>query len=294
METSKGAMIGLVLACFFWGLNSTVSKLITFDIPVLYYASVRFLLGGLLLAFLFRKHLKQIRMDMVRKAVLSAGFLFGGFILETYALSYTTPLKIGFVVSFETIFIPIIFCLVSRAKLKKLEVLSILMAFIGLLIFNFNGISFDLNIGDYMAFSASLLYASYVVYISRISEGMDEKNFCVVQTILVSVFAGVSCLFSAENISGIHYDFRLIVPILISGLLCSGLAFYWQISAQKKVNPVQVGIILSIAPIFNAITARIVFNEQITALAVVGGVLIVLALNMNPLSELVKRMRKVD
>lgn len=76
----------------------------------------------------------------------------------------------------------------------------------------------------------------------------------------------------------IEYIKIALIPILIIGVLCTGIATLCQTRAQKVTSTESVGILLLGEPLFTLIMAFFILKETILLNGVLGGILILISL----------------
>ncbi|MGE5473593.1 MAG: DMT family transporter [Ignavibacteriales bacterium] len=278
-DSSKGTL-AIIATCFFWGCTPTVNKIGLGSIPPLLFLGISYLIGGIIIAFVFRKKLKFINRSIVYFSLITSIFLSLGSILEILGLQYITPIKSGLLISFETIFIPIFCFFLTRKAMEPNEVISLLCAFIGLILINHNGISFEFNIGTLLTILAAAAFSIQTILIGN----LVKKHVPILISIIELIATSIICLsFSAiTERSSAAFSSASTLAVILSGVFCSGVAFSLQNYGQKYISPLRTGIIFSTTPIFSILVSYLVFNNVLSLLAVIGSILIIFSIvNVN-------------
>jgi drug/metabolite transporter (DMT)-like permease len=99
----------------------------------------------------------------------------------------------------------------------------------------------------------------------------------------VAFLSGVLALFSGEVVKPITpINLSSVVATIISGILCSGGAYYLQAYAQKEISTIKAGVLYSLIPLFSAIVSWMVLGNTLNGIEFIGSIIIVLALiNIN-------------
>ncbi len=138
--------------------------------------------------------------------------------------------------------------------------------------------SFLINFGDILCIISSVIYAIYIIYTDRIVKGRNCLLLGVLQFGVVSLLGFIFSL-SFENFALPYTKFDWIV-ILILAIFCSAFGFIGQIFAQKFINSVKTGMILSLEPLFAAIFGYVFLDERLSLLGYLGGFLMLVGITI--------------
>src|SRR5215831_16634500 len=97
------ADLALVLVALIWGSTFIIVKEAVEQVSILLFLAVRFLIASVALALIFRGrgcHSHWSRARQLRGGALTGFLLFGGYLLQTAGLRYTTAAKAGFITGF--------------------------------------------------------------------------------------------------------------------------------------------------------------------------------------------------
>jgi len=274
-DSSKG-ILALLTTSFLWGCTPTVSKLGLESLPPLYFLGISYLIGGIILAFIFRKKLKFINKKIMFFSFFISIILASGSILEILGLKYITPMKSGLLMSFQTILIPIFCFLFFKTILELNDVISLVCASIGLILINHNGISFDFNFGVILTIVAAALFAIQTIIIGNLVKKYVPILITIVELLFTSIICLVFSLITERSLT--HVSSTSILSLLFSGIFCSAIAFSLQTFGQKYVSPMHTGIIFAATPIFNIIISHAIHKNVLNLYAFIGSIIIVLAI----------------
>jgi drug/metabolite transporter (DMT)-like permease len=291
MISKVNANVLLLIASMTWGINPIFSKIAIENIPDFCFVGLRFLLGAVVLGIVNFKVLMKIDRKHIRLAAISSLFLFGAFSFETFGLRFVSPVKVGFLVSFETVFIPVVFCLLQRNLMEKKNILNAFLAFAGLLFINFDGVSLVFNWGDLLVLTGALFYAFQVIYLGKIANGIDGRIFISLQLFFVSVLGFVGGALFERSKMQFGIDMQSLYGLLFSGVIGAGFAYFIQTEAHKRISVIGAGVIYSSIPLFGVLGAWIINNESLSIFSLVGiGIIILALLNSNlDISKLFRR-----
>lgn len=291
MKKLMRAEIMMFMACIFWGLSPSLTKIATYTLPTFLYVGIKFLIGSLLLMVIFRASIKHTSLKTILYSMVVSIFLFGAFTLETIGLHYTTPLKSSFYICTDFLFLPFISFILFKNKVATKEYFSLGLCFIGLLLVNFDGVSFNINLGDILSMSAALLYALQLTAVTIVVKKYEARNIAIFQLFFVSIFAFIFSL-ATENIH-INPSSSSIFALIVSGLLCTGMAYFLQAVSQIKLPLTKAGIICTTIPFFGAIVSWILFKTTLNGFGFCGLILIIAAI-LNSNSNILRKKKLVN
>ena len=252
------AYIQLMFTSFTWALSTILIKLYIGRIPPFHMLMSRFFIGALFIFMFAPKKLTKIRKADI-KLGLALGFLiFLSYALNILGLLYTTASKAGFLAALSVLFIPIFETFIRKKLPSKWTIISVVLSIIGLnLISGINGGSF--NLGDLLTIGCALFYTFYIILLDRFGSDKDEFILSFIQ--LVSMFLASSIIvifFEGFDIKAIQSG---LLPLIIIGVLGTGMTMFLQTKAQKVASPESVGVILLGEPLFTLIMAASHFNS---------------------------------
>lgn len=270
----KLAYFMLFMTSLGWALSTIIIKMVAGEIPPMHLMFGRFTLAVIIFAAFKREKVKVDRKVLFHGGYLGI-FLFLAYYLAIISLSYTTASKSGFLVALSVLWVPLVQLVIHKKRPTPWVGICVALSMLGLYwISGLDGIGF--NIGDAMAIGCSLAYTGYIMLIDNYSKEMNEDQMTF--SILLSV--SVISLFFAVVLEGFSlkllFDFWL--PLVAIGIVGTVLATYFQTKAQRVASPESVGIILLGEPLFTLVMAMILLGEQVTAMGLVGGALLLCSL----------------
>lgn len=276
MNKSLQGTLALLISCFFWGCTPTINKLGIQTLPPLYFLGFSYLIGGIVLSLIFYKKLRFINSKIIIFSFFVSIICSLGSILEIYGLKFISPTKSGLLISYETIFIPILCFFISRTILELNDLISISAAFIGLILINHNGVSFDFNIGVAATIAAAVLFSLQTIIIGSLVKKYVPILIAIVQLFFNSFICLLFALFVDEVVSPV--SFTSIFALLFSGIFCSAIAFSLQALGQKFISPLRTGIIYSTTPVFSIFVARTILGDSLSPIAILGSAIIIISI----------------
>lgn len=278
----------LLLACLFWGASPTFTKLALSEIPPLQFVGLRFLIAGIILIAAFPKLIKKINKEIILAGLILACFLSMAFIFETLGLKYISSMKSALLVSLETIFIPLFYAAILRMKslkrkgdilnatLRKGDYISTTIAFIGIIIINFNGIDYRFGIGEVLTILAAAFYACFCIVMGEKTKEFDFKLLVVLQLLFIGIIATTVSFVTEKQV--LKMGGNSLFALLLSAVFSCTLSYLLQAFGQKHVKTSHMGVIVATVPVFGVIVAKIVFNNIISKYEFIGIITILVSI----------------
>lgn len=272
------ADLALGFCALIWGATFVAVKDALADVSVIVYIAVRFALAAVVMAIFFRRSLRGI----TRKAVWAGaqiGFcMFTAYVFQTAGLKYTTPSKAAFITGSSVVIVPLLLALFVRRKINLWIWAGALSALVGLYFLTVppEGLG-GLNRGDPVVFGCAVMFAVHMIFISRYIEHHSVGALAVVQVATTAILATVALPFLA--ITGwetprIVWTGNLIFAVLVTAIGSTAIGFSFQTWAQQYASPSHTAILISLEPVFAAITSWLLAREHLGGRVLLGAALI--------------------
>ena len=315
------AELALVFNACLWGATFVLVKSALHEISPVLFLAMRFSLATVALVVLFRGIWKReyvgrrigpcgeegprrlhegpqrlgtdssvcvFSVPRVTGKMLAAGsmigvFLFAGYLLQTVGLQSTTAPKSAFLTSLATVMVPLLAALVYKIKPRISEVAGVLAATLGMGLMTFEGPIGSIGRGDLLTFGGAIAFAAHIVATGHYAEQIGYQVLSVTQVGAASLSA-VSLFWWVET-PRIQWQPLVVWAILITGLLCTALAFTIQAWAQHYTTSTRTALIYALEPVVAWITSFSIAGEGLSGQAAAGAALIlsgVLLVEMKP------------
>lgn len=271
-----------ILTVVIWGTTFVSTKVLIgyglSPVEILFY---RFILAYICIWFvcprkLFAKNMKDELLFV--GTGLCAGSLY--FVLENAALKITLASNVSLIICTAPIFTAFLSHLIYRKEqIKSHLIFGSLIALLGVALVVFNG-SFILQInplGDILTILAALSWAFYGIILKRLN-GHYSTLFITRKVFFYGIITLLPfILFSSD----IFHTNLLSAPLIIANLLFLGvvaslLCYIMWNSAVKELGVIQTSNYIYFVPLVTLLTSAIVINEQITTIAILGSIFILL------------------
>lgn len=201
---------------------------------------------------------KYIWIDSIKPVVI---LLLGNMSLNV-AVTKTTPEKIGFIVGLTVIIVPVLDFIMYKTKIPKLIYPSLIFAFAGNFILNYNKEMkiFYFGLGEFLSLITTISYALSIIWISKCARTFSFESFGFIQSLVSSIGYFLVSLFTGS----IHpIDNIPLYPILFYGIGSYVLGNIFQFVAQKNLSPIVSSLIMATQPIIGIFIGVLFFNFNI-------------------------------
>lgn len=266
---------------FFWGLSFIATKIALEEVtpPVIIF--IRQILGFVLLfcfALIHKKSLVIKIKDLGWIVTLAAVACLHLWIQVT-GLQWTTASNTGWIIGITPVFMTILALIFFKEKLLPIQLIGIVIAFVGLLLLVSKGdltsIDFISNKGDLLIVGSTITWAVY----SLISKKITLEYSSVTTTLYLFLFVAIliaPVTVNKENLTSIvSLSFSGWMSVIFLGLFCSGVAYVLWAQALSEMSATRVGAFLYIQPFVTFFAAWFYLGEDITILTLVSGLIII-------------------
>ncbi len=279
MSKSKSATLGVLFVSFIWGVEFVLIHNAIALLEPHSFNAVRFGIASLFVGLCmgYWKIRGGFNWRMLRHGCLLGLLLYLGFTFQTFGLLYTSVSNCGFITSLNVMLVPIIALFLLGERLRLLTVFGVGVAAAGLYFLTAAGDA-PFNFGDLLTLICALMFALHIVYTGKYGREHGALALTLVQLLTVSVLSLGSALVSEDwqrlLDPGVVGNPDVLFAILVASILGTGLAVMIQTLAQGHLSSTRVALIYSLEPIFAALTAFLILNEQLPAAAGLGAAMI--------------------
>jgi drug/metabolite transporter (DMT)-like permease len=289
------AELMLFSATFIWGATFIFTKVGLDDCPPSLFVIIRFCIALLLSLAFFGKHLKSIdRVIFKRGAIL--GLLFGGgFLLQTYGLSYTTVSKSAFITGMTVPITPFVFYLIQRKPIQLWSKIGVGVSSIGLYIFTDPSLD-NINLGDFLTLLSTFFWAFYITLMDKYTKTNRGFNltaaYVVMQFIAATPLAVVS--FFILDFGDIYFNPTkdLFIALAFNGILASFFVTFIHTGVQKYTTPVKAALIFSLEPVIAGFIAALTLSEYLNIREYIGASIMMTGLFISEIGGFFEKRRK--
>lgn len=263
------ARLALFGAAFIWGTSFIVVKNTVDVFTPNILLGFRFTIGCLILCVIFRKRLRQLNLDFVKKGCLTGLMLFMAYSVQTIGITDTTPGKNAFLTAIYCVLVPFLFWAVDRRRPDLFNFLAAFLCIGGIGLVTLDG-DLSIRMGDALTLLGGFFYACHVVAIAKLGRGKDPVVFTILQFATSAVCAWVVGL-TTESLPTLSQ----ITPDTLGGLLFLAVfatagSLLLQNVGQKYTDPTSASILLSLEAPFGVLFSALFYGEELTLRLLVG------------------------
>lgn len=252
------------LSALCFSLGGMLFKLITWDAMAI--SSARSILAVLFISvfLLIRKHHFHINLNVV----ITAASLSCTNILYALANKMTTAGNTIVLQFSMPVFVILIMAVFYHKKPTKLESITCVLVFAGIVIFFIDSLSAGNMLGNAAALLSGIAYACFFIFNSRPE---SEPFTALILSYCFTILLGLPSLIRtdmAATPAGVW------IALLALGFVQQGLGHTFCAIGIKGTSPVTAGLISGIEPILNPLLVAIVCHEMLTPLALVGAAIV--------------------
>jgi drug/metabolite transporter (DMT)-like permease len=257
-----------------WGATFVLVKAALQDITPILFVALRFGLAAavLLLTFGVRAR-RQLTRKSLAVGALAGTFLFGGYFFQTLGLRLTTAPKSAFITGLASVMVPLLASLVYRIRPQRSEWMGVALATVGLALMTLEGNLGSIGRGDLLTFFCALAFACHVLTLGRFSPTVGFELLAIMQVFTAAIWA--SLLFRGMEQPHVEWRPAVVYAILITGILCTALAFSVQAWAQQHTTSTRTALLYMLEPVVAWITSYFLAGEGLSGRGAAGAVLIV-------------------
>jgi drug/metabolite transporter (DMT)-like permease len=272
------ADLALAFCSLIWGATFVMVKDALADISVFVYIAVRFGLAATVMGILFWRSVRALNLRAVWAGGQIGLFMLGGYVFQTAGLKYTTPSKAAFITGCSVVLVPLLLAMFGLRRITRWIWAGALAALAGLYFLTVppQGLA-GLNRGDPLVFLCAVMFALHIIFVGRHIENHSVGALSFVQVATTAILA--LALLPAVSLSGwealkLHWTGSLVVAVLVTAIGSTVIGFSLQVWSQQYASPSHTAILVSLEPVFAAITSRIFGREHFGARMIAGATLV--------------------
>lgn len=275
MEKKNALLILLILGTAFWGISFSVTKLAMGGQSTTAFLFYRFLMATMVLSMIFWKHLIKADWAAIKTGAMLAVPLFMGIQLQTLGIQNTPASQCAFIAGTSVVIVPL-FKLMLYQKAAPFKIwIAAIVALIGLFVISING-QLSIGSGDLYTIAGAFCFAAYLVLVEKKA---SQKN--LVPTI-IPMFATCALLtfglaLGDSNANWFPESNTFWMGIVFCGLFSTAYMYSISNIAQRYISAERVAVIYLFEPVFGAVAAFFILDENLTWRLLLGGALIFIA-----------------
>lgn len=279
-------LFSVILACIFWSISFSVSKVLLRQISPFELAFTRFLLASVFSAIIFFPKIRKISMKWeYQKHLLVAGFLGVTlyFIFENWGLKFTSASEGALLVGSFPALSLLLETIREKEKPKLNRILGVLSSLLGIvLIVGSTGISLNIDnlIGDFLILLSGLSWVAYNLRIKRV-EGIYPYEVLTTFQLIYGTILFIPLL----SITGLRLPTGIesLLGLFYLAFFCSALGYLLYNYGLKRLAVTQLVNTLNLIPLFGALWGVLFLKETLDFWKILGGLFIVIGVGLTTL-----------
>ena len=275
MKSRNMLYLAMLGAAAVWGGSFVVMKDSLEKQDVLSFLASRFILASILM-FMYRPTaLRGLSKKFVLRGILAGILLGSGYIFQTFGLTNTTVSNTGFITGLYLVFTPLISLVILRRHVIRIQWLAVLLAFIGLFLISYNGVS--IGRGETLVLISAILYGAHFVALGEWSDGGNTYALTLIQIATLAVMAS---LFTIKDGFQLPPDSSVWLAVLFTAFFATFLAFLVQTKAQSVMSATAASVLLATETPFAVIFGLYFNSDPLTIKIITGGMLVMVAMGL--------------
>jgi drug/metabolite transporter (DMT)-like permease len=278
MSKSVRADFALGFCALIWGATFVVIKDALADVSVFAYLAMRFGLAATIMAILYWRALARLTLAAIWAGVQIGIFMFCGYAFQIAGLKLTTPSKAAFITGSSVVIVPLLLATFARRNIGRWTWAGSVAALGGLYFLSVprEGIS-GLNRGDPVVFGCAVMFALHFIFVGR---HVKRHSVAALSFLQVATTACLSCVMLAVvSATGweqprLNWTNYLVFAILLTAIGATVVCFSLQTWAQQYASPAHTAILVSLEPVFAALTSLVFAREHLGGRTLLGAGLI--------------------
>ncbi len=263
MKAKSSGTICVFLSAVSFSLAGILIKLISWS-PIT-INGIRSIFGALVMLVFMKatKHKFKVNKVVILAAVCNAIMNFT-YVMATKMTSAANAIVLQFTMP---IFIIIFTAVFLGKRPKKVEVITCVVVFLGIICFFLDGLTSGGFLGNILAIISGATYA--IVFMQKSIKNSDFESSVVISQFM-SVVISIPFWFSETQ-----FGFTNWWAVILLGTVQMGLSYVLLSAGLEKVTPITASIISTIEPILNPILVAVFCHETIGIYSFIGATIVI-------------------
>ena len=182
--------------------------------------------------------------------------------------------KAGFITALYIVFTPILGVVLKR-RIPKIIAVCVPIATLGFYLLCIKS-GFKIEGGDLLVLLSALLFTVHILIVDYFMEkGANPIKTSCIQFLVIGIISVIlAFIFENPNLTSI-WNAKL--EIMYAGFMSSGIAYTFQIMAQKDADPTSATLIMSLESVFAALSGWLILGESLSTKVLFGCALVFIA-----------------
>lgn len=269
-------MAFVIIQTIIFGSGNAITKIAYDSMTPLWLLAIRFGLALLIFAAFFGlRTIRQLKGVKLRVWLPAAGCMALAYLTANVALDMTSATNVGFLMALPVVFAPLLSSLINRRRYPLAFIPFQLIVVAGLYLLCNKGGALSFGPGELLALLSAAAMAGALVFGERGLAQLDAVAVAGTQIALSFVVSFACALVFEPMVNVAHVKPFAWATIAFLALLSTCLTFLLQNLSLKGLPSSQVSLLLTAEPVFTAAFSFILLGEVLSAVGMIGGLLIV-------------------
>ena len=276
-----------------WGVTFVLVKDALNDASPLLFNLLRMTLATIALVIINHRHLRNVTRRSLISGLIVGLFLAAGYQFQTAGLARTTAAKSAFITGLVVVFVPL-FTIVPILRPANAHAprwttaIGALLAFSGLLFLTtptgttWQNLFSSIGIGDLLTLICAIAFAGHLLSLAHTSHKVTTAQLATLQIGTAAVIMAITLPLGGKP--HLTITLRLLIALGITSLVATAAAFTIQSWAQQHLPPTHIALLLTLEPVFAALTSIVFLHEHLGQRALIGAALILTGIAVTELT----------
>ena len=263
-EHRKG-FLAVLVAALLWSTGGLFIKLVTLD--AMQISFFRCIWAAVVFAVIFRKQVFYANLFTFINAVFYAAVL----ILFVISNKLTTAANAIFLQYTAPIYVLIFEPILNKTKYDKINIITIIICFLGMLLFFMGKISPGDMTGNIAALLSGVAFAAFMLGMRK-----NKKEYQFSSIFYGNILVFLFCIPYMFDMKSLSLNNFLMVSYL--GIFQIGVAYIIFIYGLKRILAIEASLLSMVEPVLNPVWVFLGYGESPSFMAIIGGLIIITAI----------------
>ena len=263
-EHRKG-FLAVLVAALLWSTGGLFIKLVTLD--AMQISFFRCIWAAVVFAVIFRKQVFYANLFTFINAVFYAAVL----ILFVISNKLTTAANAIFLQYTAPIYVLIFEPILNKTKYDKINIITIIICFLGMLLFFMGKISPGDMTGNIAALLSGVAFAAFMLGMRK-----NKKEYQFSSIFYGNILVFLFCIPYMFDMKSLSLNNFLMVSYL--GIFQIGVAYIIFIYGLKRILAIEASLLSMVEPVLNPVWVFLGYGESPSFMAITGGLIIITAI----------------
>ena len=263
-EHRKG-FLAVLVAALLWSTGGLFIKLVTLD--AMQISFFRCIWAAVVFAVIFRKQVFYANLFTFINAVFYAAVL----ILFVISNKLTTAANAIFLQYTAPIYVLIFEPILNKTKYDKINIITIIICFLGMLLFFMGKISPGDMTGNIAALLSGVAFAAFMLGMRK-----NKKEYQFSSIFYGNILVFLFCIPYMFDMKSLSLNNFLMVSYL--GIFQIGVAYIIFSYGLKRILAIEASLLSMIEPVLNPVWVFLGYGESPSFMAITGGLIIITAI----------------